>query len=264
MEINAIIVEDEPILAKALSNLIATVNPDCRILTQLSSVKETIAWLNTNPEPCLIFMDIQLSDGICFGIFDETDVSNKGIVFTTAYDEYMLDAFEYNSISYLLKPIREEALVKTFEKIETAMSILKTAPQVPKFNQNLQRLAQAITKSIPQYRQRLVINKAEGYIQVPVDEIAYFWVEDRITRATTFKQKEHIIDSTLEKLEEELDPQTFFRVNRQFVININAIERLEYYFGSKLILKVIAPLNPAKKIVISRTKAPQLKQWLNQ
>jgi DNA-binding LytR/AlgR family response regulator len=174
------------------------------------------------------------------------------------------DALEYNSISYLLKPIRQQALLKTFEKIEHAKTLLNMGHQAPLMNNNIKQLAHAITKSLPQYRQRIVINKADGYMQVPVDEVAYFSVEEKVTLATTFKQKEHIIDRTLEKLEEELNPQKFFRVNRQFIVNIDAINRIEYYFGSKLILKVNAPLKPSTKIVISRTKAPLVKMWLNQ
>ncbi len=261
MTMNAIIVEDEPFLAQMLKKMIAEVQPDCKILTMVSGVKEAVDWFKNHPDPCIVFMDIQLSDGVCFDIFDALDLSNKGIVFTTAYDEYMLDAFEFNSISYLLKPIKKEALEKSFEKIGKLRGAIQQVSKTVSQNQTFQ-LAQLIRQLNPRSRQRFMIARADGYSQLPVAEIACFYVTEKIVNAYTFNGKVHVVDFSLEKLEEELDKNQFFRANRQFVLNIEAIDRLDNYFGGKLIVR-LKGLIDIERIVVSRGKAGLLKRWMD-
>jgi DNA-binding LytR/AlgR family response regulator len=263
MNYKILIVEDEPLLSASLRKKVKSLRPQWIIDDELRTVADTVAWIKANPGPALIFMDIQLADGICFSIFDQVDVSNKGIIFTTAYDEYAIEAFDVNSIAYLLKPIKKEALEHVFLKVEKIVESfnkqLKLTPAI-----DYSKLAEQVNKLQNKYRKRIMISRSDGYKQVPIDDIAYFSIEERVVLATTFKGREHIIDATLENLETELDPQRFLRVNRQYIINIDAIEKIENYFGSKLVIKIIAPLQPSKKVIVSRNKASQVKMWLNQ
>lgn len=261
MKLNAVIIEDEPLLASALRKLIETVYPHCSIIAELATVEDSVIWLNNHTEPCLIFMDIQLADGICFSIFDKVDVSNKGIIFTTAYDEYVMNAFEYNSLAYLLKPIKEDDLKKVFEKMEKIISTFGQFQEEDVLGKYKQ-LAKTIENINPRYRQRLLVTKIDGYIQVHVNQIACICVEERVALAYTFSGQAHALDATLEKLEEELDPDIFFRANRQVIVNIEAIERIENYFNGKLIL-ILRKDIPENKVVVSRKKAGLLKMWVD-
>lgn len=260
MKFNAIIVEDEPLLARMLRRMIEEINPDCQIVAELTGVEDTVAWLNANPEPCLIFMDIQLSDGICFSIFDAVDVSNKGIVFTTAYDEYVMNAFEYNSLAYLLKPVKPEDLRKVFDKIGNIAGTFEAFNQL-NGQKKYGELARLIEQMRPRYRKRIMVTKVDGYVQLAVDDVAFFKVEEKVTLAYTFSGQVHAIDFSLEKLEEELYGDSFFRANRQYIVNIEAIKQIESYFGGKLILKLNTVA--AEKIIVSRKKANIFKKWLD-
>ncbi|WP_462318422.1 LytR/AlgR family response regulator transcription factor [Marinilabilia sp.] len=263
MDYKILIVEDEPLLSSALRNKIETIRPEWNIEAELRTVVETVEWIKANPGPALIFMDIQLADGVCFSIFEQADVTNKGIIFTTAYDEYAIEAFDVNSIAYLLKPIKTEALKQVFGKVDKVIEAMNQQFN-PSPSIDYLKLAEQVNRLQNKYRKRIMISRSDGYKQIPVEEIAFFSVDEKLTMASTFKQKEHIIDSTLGDLEKELNPEDFLRVNRQFIININAIEKVEHYFGSKLIIKLRPNLNPGRKIIVSRDKASLVKQWLNQ
>jgi DNA-binding LytR/AlgR family response regulator len=263
MDYKILIVEDEPLLSTSLRQKVESLRPEWVIDDELRTVADTVTWIKAHPQSALIFMDIQLADGICFSIFEQVDVTNKGIIFTTAYDEYAIEAFDINSIAYLLKPIKTEALVQVFSKVEKIIENLNKQFNLTPAIDYL-KLAEQVNKLQNKYRKRIMVSRSDGYKQVLVEDIAYFSIEERIVLATTFRQREHIIDTTLETLETELDPQRFFRVNRQYIMNIDAIEKIENYFGSKLVIKVVAPLQPSKKIIVSRNKASQVKIWLNQ
>lgn len=261
MKIDVVIIEDEPLLTASLRQIVHEVNPECSIVAELTSVEDSVNWLNHHPEPCLIFMDIQLADGICFSIFEKASVSNKGIVFTTAYDDYVLNAFEYNSLAYLLKPVKKEDILKVFEKVDKVLVTIDQFQQhelAKKYNQ----LAKALGNNSPRYRQRLLVNKVDGFIQIPVSNIACVQVEEKVALAYTFSGLAHALDATLEKLEEELDPDLFFRANRQVIVNIEAIERVENYFNGKLILLLRKEI-PNNRVVVSRKKAGLLKMWID-
>lgn len=261
MKMNAVVVEDEPFSAKMLERMIAEVEPGCQILTTLGGINEAVDWFRAHPEPCIVFMDIQLSDGVCFDIFNTIDLSNKVIIFTTAYDEYILNAFEYNSISYLLKPIKREALEKSFEKIKKIMEAFEQSP-ITASRFRIAQLAKQIKQLNPSFRQRFMIARADGYIQLSVSQVACFYVVEKVVNALTHNGKIHVVDFSLEKLEEELDSNNFFRVNRQYIINIDAIDRIENYFGGKLIVRLKHNRN-VDPIVVSRTRASMLKKWID-
>jgi len=261
MNINAIIVEDEIHSGEMLRDMIAQLRPDWNILAILQSVSETIHWLNNNEHPQIIFLDIELADGNCFAIFDEVNVENSGVIFTTAYNEYALKAFNLNSIDYLLKPIKESELERALNKFDKAVEIISRVQEESKNEVNYQELARSIMNAKGGYRKRFLISKREAFFKLAVEDIAYFYFDARVTFAVSFDGVQHIINHSLDKLDEELNPEQFFRSNRQSIVNIEAIEKFESYFSGKLVVKLVNGLND--KILISRAKAGVFKEWMN-
>ncbi|WP_346862227.1 LytTR family DNA-binding domain-containing protein [uncultured Draconibacterium sp.] len=251
-----IIVEDELHNYRLLRGMVEKLRPEWEIVEWFESVNSTVAWLNTNPAPDLIFMDIQLTDGISFSIFDRVKVESM-VIFTTAYDEYALRAFQVNSVDYLLKPIKESKLQQAIEKLENIfLNTEKEHSEAPDYHQILE----AITKGEKKYRKRFLVSGVTSYFKLDVDDIAWFITENRVTTAYTFDGKAHIIDLTIEKLEEQIDPELFFRTNRSTIVNVNAIRKFENHFGGKLILRLIHPFD--EPITISRLKAGEFKEWV--
>ncbi len=251
-----IIVEDELHNYRLLKGMVEKLRPDWSILAGLDSVKETVDWLKSNPAPDLIFMDIQLTDGISFSVFDSVQVDSM-VIFTTAYDEYALRAFQVNSIDYLLKPIKLEKLEQAIDKFEKVLNVqCKSTESRPDYKE----LLEAIIRGERKYRKRFLISGTTSYFKLDAEEIAWFYTENRITNAVTFKGKEYTINLTIEKLEEQLDPTQFFRTNRSTIVHINAIRKFENHFGGKLILRLIHPFDDP--IMISRLKAAEFKEWM--
>ncbi|WP_319499788.1 LytTR family DNA-binding domain-containing protein [uncultured Draconibacterium sp.] len=251
-----IIVEDELHNYRLLRGMVEKLRPEWQIVEWFESVKSTVAWLQSTPAPDLIFMDIQLTDGISFSIFEQVDVTSM-VIFTTAYDEYALRAFQVNSIDYLLKPIKEEKLRLAIEKFEHMVSASNEKSDVAP---DYKELLQAISSGDKKYRKRFLISGATSYFKLDVEDVAWFYTENRVTTAVTFKGKEHVIDLTIEKLEEQLDPDLFFRTNRSSIVHIDAIRKFENHFGGKLILRLIPPFD--EPITISRLKATEFKEWV--
>ena len=257
MVINTIIVEDEFLTAQMLENMVKELRPDWNILGVFDSVADTVEWLQDNPQPELIFLDIQLADGLSFSIFDKVKVES-GIIFTTAYDEYAVKAFKLNSIDYILKPVKKEALLEAIEKIE---NIIKRIEEENKIDIDYAELVKGIKEGEANYRKRFLVSKRDAFFAIPVEDVAYIHFESKLTYAVTFDKKEHVINFTLDKLEEELDPSVFIRANRQAIVNLKAIHSLENYFGGKLIVKLLPQFD--EKFVISRAKASVFKEWLD-
>lgn len=251
-----VIVEDELHNSRMLQGMVKKLRPDWEVLVTLEGVKESINWFQSNPMPDLIFMDIQLTDGICFSIFDEVDITSM-IIFTTAYDEYAIQAFKVKSIDYLLKPMKEESLRLSIEKFEYILEHFHP----PEKNTNYTDLLDAIRNGEKKFRKRFLVAGATAFFKIEVKDIAFFYTENRETFAVTYDGKEHILDFTLEKLEEQLDVEQFFRVNRSHIISSDSIKKFENYFGGKLIVKLVAPFK--ETIAISRLKAPAFKEWLD-
>jgi DNA-binding LytR/AlgR family response regulator len=251
-----LIVEDELPTQRLLIKMIEELRPDWQIVAATSGVEETVEWLENNPHPHLVFMDVQLSDGLSFEIFDKIRL-NSIIVFTTAYDEYAIKAFKVSSIDYLLKPIKTEQLenaICKYERIKAAIS-----PQID--ISELRDLSSLIKEGRTPYRNRLLVPVADGFLKLNIADIACFQSSQKVTTAITNSGKPHIIDMTLEKLEDELDPQCFFRANRQFILHIDAIQRIETWFNGKLVVKTKP--EATEKIIISREKARSFKEWIN-
>ena len=201
---------------------------------------EAVAWFKDNPQPDLIFLDIQLADGNAFDFLSAVHPSSI-IIFTTAYDQYAIRAFTVNSIDYILKPIDETRLLDAIIKYETLLDTL----------QHKER----------RYRTRFLIYGADRFWSLQVTDIAYFYSENKITFAVTQKGQEHIIDLSLNKLMEQLDPEQFFRANRQIIISIASIDHAEPYFNGKIVVSVLPPYKA--QITISEEKLSSFKLWLN-
>jgi len=240
-----------------LESYLKDLRPEWEVVSVLDKVSSSVEWFSNNPEPDLVFMDIQLIDGISFSIFDKVKVDSP-VIFTTAYDEYAIRAFEVTSIDYLLKPVDENKLLKSIEKFEKLNRVKSKAlnPEI-----DLNEVIAAIKKGEKKYRQRIIVPGSDSFYKIDVSEVAYIYSENNITYAVLNNGKQHIIDFTLGNLEHQLDPEIFFRANRSTILSVNSIRKFENYFGGKLIVKLNSPFN--NKITISRLKASQFKQWLD-
>ncbi|MCK8522883.1 LytTR family DNA-binding domain-containing protein [Aquimarina sp. D1M17] len=249
---NVIIIEDEKPAARRLNRMLNDLEID--VHTMLHSVQESIEWFSNNEHPDLIFLDIQLSDGLSFEIFDAINIKSS-IIFTTAYDEYALKAFKLNSIDYLLKPIDDE---------ELEAAVLKYKEQTPK-SKSIQVDFEDIKKLLinpmdRQYKKRFTAKVGQHLKIFSVEDIECFYSENKGTYLHTAENRNYLIDTTLESLEEELNPQQFFRVSRKFYININSIKDIISYTNSRLQVK----LNhfSEQEIIVSRERVKDFKTWL--
>ncbi|MDX2303862.1 MAG: LytTR family DNA-binding domain-containing protein [Microscillaceae bacterium] len=247
---NVLIIEDEAPAARRLATLITRCEPRVQILEILDSVKKSLHWLGTYPEPDLIFSDIQLSDDLSFEIFRQLDLKSP-IIFTTAYDEYAIRAFKLHSIDYLLKPIKEYELLQSLHKFERLQQQFASAD----YSHLLDHLSQK------EYRSRFLVYQADSLIPIPSEEIAYFYSEEGSTLLKTHAGKSFTLNEPLDFLENQLDPKVFYRANRQFILSIKAIDLIKQYFKQKLLVTVSPAID--KQILISKQKSSQFKQWLN-
>jgi len=253
----ALIIEDENLIAQELNGKIKLLAEDVDVIQILPSLKTARKWFMANAEPDLIFMDIQLSDGVSFELFDTYQL-NCPVVFTTAYDEYAIRAFKVNGVDYLLKPIDDDELKKAIDKCRT---IVESKTQFPSdIKQLVKKLAEPETgRSL--YKEKFIVNFRHQWIPVNVKEIACF-MKENIHYIYTFSGEKHILDfTTLEEIEELLDPGKFYRANRQFIVNIEAIQSVMPHENQKLSLTLRPPLK--MEVDISREKAPAFKKWFD-
>jgi len=247
------LIEDEPYNLRLLEEMINKIRPGWQVIKKLDSVKSSVEWLRDHPAPDLFFMDIQLADGLCFSIFEQVEIKSM-VIFTTAYDNYAIRAFKVNSIDYLLKPFKEKDLEAAVSKFENYRGL--TGRSSGKYSEILE----AIRKGEKKFRKRFLVSKGDAFFMLHVEEIAYFYSENRITTAVTFRNQNHVIDFSLEALTDQLDPEQFFRANRQLIINIRSIKKIENYFGGKLKLRLNPPVTG--DFTVSRQKATAFKHWL--
>lgn len=253
--IKIVLIEDELYNLRLLEDMIKKLRPDWAVVKTFESVKESVDWLTHNPPPDLLFMDIQLADGLCFSIFDQVEVKSL-VIFTTAYDNYALRAFKVNSIDYLLKPFKEKDLEAAIEKYEN----FRKLPVKIDNKLDSSEILDAIRKGEKKYRKRFLVSKGPAYYMLSVEDIAYFYSENRNTTAVTFNNQNQVVDFTLDSLEEQLDPDTFYRANRQLIVNIQAIGKVENYFDGKLKMRLNPPFDG--ELVVSRLRAADFKEWL--
>jgi two-component system LytT family response regulator len=253
---NCIIVEDELPAARRLQKLIEDNFPELSVIAHLDSIDSTVAWLKHNEAPDLIFLDIQLSDGQSFEIFEQVNV-NSVIIFTTAYNEYALEAFKLNSIDYLLKPIDLQELHRSVDKFLRLHRNDDQEDYLSALNKQIGSLLSSKVK----YRARFLLTVQDKYFVVPVSDIAYFYSENKITYLMTKAGKKHVVDFTLDELESQLDPGNYFRANRQVIISHSAIDNINSFFNGKMKITVLPRYE--KEILISRDKARAFKDWLD-
>lgn len=258
MPVDILIIEDELPAQRLLARFIAELLPHAQIVNRLGSVKESVEWLQDHPHPDLIFMDVQLSDGLCFSILEEVK-PDSFIIFTTAYDQYAIQAFKANTIDYLLKPIKKEQIRLAIEKINDRSKLYQKM-HISEFD--VQQLLGLMQDARPQFRERFLVGKADGWYKLKVQDIAFFYLESKLTIAVDFKGKEHMIDQNLNQVMEGLDPARFFRTNRQTIVNIDSIQKVEPWFNGKLLVKTNPPHK--EKITVVREKARLFRDmWLN-
>ncbi|MFN3556902.1 MAG: LytR/AlgR family response regulator transcription factor [Bacteroidales bacterium] len=258
MPIKILIIEDELPAQRLLARFVCEIIPGAQIQSMLASVKESIDWLQSNTHPDIIFMDVQLSDGLCFNILEQIK-PDSFIIFTTAYDQYAIQAFKANTIDYLLKPIKKEQIQAAIEKVNEQSKLYQKL-HIQEFD--VQKLMEVIQQSRQHYRERFLVGAADGWYKLDVCDIAFFYLENKSTVAVDFTEKSHVLNQNLNQIMESLDPKQFFRTNRQTIVNINAIQKVEPWFHGKLLVKT-RPRHQ-EKIIVVREKATLFRDlWLN-
>lgn len=247
-----VIIEDEPLARKELGRLIHTLDSGIEIVAGLASVTESITWFEKDRMVDLVFMDIQLSDGMSFEIFERIDPFVP-VIFTTAFDEYAIQAFKVNSIDYLLKPIDTKELAAALKKYK----YLKHQFERPRLQQ-ICRLYDAVGNN---YKTRFVSKIGDNFTSIRVESIAYFYAEHKSVSLVTREGKEYLIDYTLDHLKTLIDPAHFFRLNRQYIVRIDAITKVSKFFHGRLIVQF--QHQNRDKVLVSRNRARDFKQWLD-
>ncbi len=249
---NVLIIEDESFAADKLERMLKEVDPSINILAKLGSIKESVKWLSLNTAD-LIFLDIQLSDGISFNIFEQVSITTP-VIFTTAYDEYAIKAFQLNSISYLLKPIRQRDLAESLQKYRS----LKSA-----FSIDYDLLLANIRGKEPDFKKRFLIQIGEKIRKIEVSEIAYFYVLEKNVYLRTFQGNNYSIEYTLDKLETMLNPSVFFRINRKYMVNMDSIANMVAYSRGRVKLDLKPNADDEFDTVVSIDRSADFKKWLN-
>lgn len=261
---NALIIEDEDLAVRKLRKLISEVDPTLTIQGVTGSIEESVDWLRTNPSPDLIFMDIELADGQSFEIFEQIEVRSR-VIFTTSYDEYALQAFRVNSIDYLLKPIQREDLERSLKKLRDLTGPTERAETASDTQQlNIERLLHELQKqgnaTGKEYRKRFLVKQGQKLLSVEVNDILYFYTDERFSFFKTRANQKFLVDYTLDEIADSIDPAQFFRPNRGLIVTHNAVEQIQPYFGNRLALT----LRPAfdKEALVSREKVSEFKVWM--
>ena len=249
-----VVIEDEQLIAEDLIDILKIISPDCEIVAHLSSVREGNDFFSGNYQVDLIFSDIQLGDGLSFELFKNFQ-PNIPVIFCTAYDEYALRAFKLNSIDYLLKPIDEDDLETAVTKFKNQFQ--KSLVTGLDFEAIKKMLVNPIDR---QYKKRFTIKMGQQLKMIAIDEVECFFSENKGTYLHTVDNRDYLLDSTLEQLETELDPDVFYRVSRKFIIPMKAIKEIQLYSNSRL--KVILPTYKDDEVIVARERVNDFKEWL--
>lgn len=253
---NILIIEDEPLGAETLEQYLAEIDPSIQVAGITESIKSSVHWLQNNPAPEIILMDIELADGQSFEIFNLVNITSA-VIFTTSYDEYALRAFKVNSIDYLLKPIKKTELEKAIGKYRQMKQLFAGDHT----GMNIEKLLSDLRSQSKTQRNRFLVKQGQRLVSVEVDDIAYFFAEGRLSYFCTWNKNKYVVDYTMEELENMLDPQCFFRANRSYIIHIKSVLQIHNYFNGKLKLD-IKPAIEKDEVVISREKAAAFKEWM--
>ena len=250
----ALIIEDEIMAAKTLQKLLGEVSPETEVVAVLESIEDSVAWIEENPMPDLMFMDIHLADGSSFTIFDRVDITCP-VIFTTAYDEYALKAFEVNSIDYLLKPISKESLERAMRKYRMLDQGRQEGGR-----DNIEALLYQLTQK-SNYRRCFLLPERDKLVPLPTANIAYAYIEAKTVKLVSVDHKEYYLTQTLDDLMAQLDPKEFFRANRQFVISRSAVKDVSVWFGNKLAINLV--METPEKIIVSKARVAEFKHWFS-
>jgi len=248
-----LIIEDEPVAVEKLTDYLQKYRPDYHLLEDIDSVEYAVEWLQNNPHPDLLFVDIQLADGVSFDIFKKVEVKVP-IIFVTAYDNYAIQAFQQNSVDYILKPYEYKAIVKAIDKFEENYG----EPQ--KASIDLDMLEQAMEALANKYKQRFVVKTKDRLLSIDTNRIQGFISEDKYTMLIDETGKKHFIQYRLDQLESLVSPKQFYRINRKFILNIDFLKEVIAYSGSRL--QVLLTNFKQDDLIVSREKVGSFKTWM--
>ncbi|MGC4234920.1 MAG: LytTR family DNA-binding domain-containing protein [Niabella sp.] len=249
-----LIIEDEQLGAEKLSRLLASIDASIEIAGNTRSIKSSVEWLLQHPHPDIILMDIELTDGQSFEIFNHVTIKSM-VIFTTSYDEYALQAFKVNSVDYLLKPIKREELKNALDKYQQWQQ--KFASASLSIENLISELKQQQAKA---WRSRFLVKQGQKLVSVEAQDIAYFYADGRLSYFMCWNRQKYVLDYTIEELGQMLNPEQFYRANRAFIIHIKAIAQIHNYFNGKLKLELQPHTD--KEVLISREKATDFKEWM--
>ena len=247
----AIIIEDENAAAQSLQTLVQEIAPDIEVVATLETIEESVEWFDENPMPNLVFMDIHLADGSSFAIFEKVEITCP-IIFTTAYDEYALKAFEVNSIDYLLKPINKKDLERALAKYK---NLAGAAPEKTSLDGLLQQMGNLKKK----YKTCFLLPERDKLIPLATSNIAYIFIDTKTVKTVSMDNHTYYMSQTLDEIMSQLDPEVFFRANRQFIISRHAVKDLSVWFGNKLSINLTVPV--PEKIIVSKARVGEFKTW---
>ena len=248
-----LIIEDEKAALRNLKAAMQEVDTDFDIVGETDSVTDTLEWFASHSMPELVFMDIHLADGSAFGIFEQVDITCP-IIFTTAYDEYALQAFRVNSIAYLLKPISSADLQMAIDKLK-----LLGGAKAEGTKTDFQAVMHALKREEGYKTHFLVPVKGDRFVPVSVDQISYFYISDGVVKAVLQSSETFIFQQTLDELAELLNPRQFFRANRQYIIAHKAVVGVSLWFGGRMVLQLMPPTD--EKVIISKARVPAFREW---
>ena len=251
-----VIIEDEVAASRRLKTMIEKIVPGVRIDAVIDAISDAVAYLSTHEEPDIIFADIHLSDGICFDIFRQVH-PKCAVIFTTAYDEYAVEAFKVNAIDYLLKPLHHEDLRKSIDKYHGMKASFGVSS-----HQKLQNLLTLLDQGESAYKTRFLVKSGQTMKPVLSDDIAYFIIENQLVFLTDHGGRRYLVEHTLDDLEKKLDPARFFRINRQMIVSLQSVSAIHPYFNSRLKLDLSPQFDT--DVLVSRMKVNEFKKWLDQ
>jgi two-component system response regulator LytT len=256
-----LIIEDEDLAVAKLQRSLLSIKKEIEIVGVTDSVESSVEWLTKNPAPDIILADIELVDGQSFEIFNRVEITST-VIFTTSYDEHALKAFKVNSVDYLLKPVQKDELENAINKYANWIEKPKQAEPSNTAVVNIENLAAQLHQRLntDQYRKRFLVKSVQKLVSVNVEDIAYFYSDDKLNFFKTYNNKRFVVDYTMDELEKMLNPEDFYRISRSFFISPGSLDQISDYFGHRLSLK----LNPShdKEVIVSREKVSDFKHWL--
>lgn len=254
-----LIIEDEELAQKKLQKTLQSVDANAEVVGVADSIRSSVNWLQSNPAPDLILMDIELADGQSFEIFDKIEVKST-VIFTTSYDEFALKAFKVNSVDYLLKPIQKEDLEAALNKMKNLKSLYSTPVETPAMN--VESLVKELQQKLQpkEFRKRFLVKHAQKLLSIEIDEIAYFYSDGRLNFFKTNDNKKFVVDYTMDELEAMLNPDRYFRISRSFYVSVACIDQIHDYFGNRILLHLKPVVD--KEAIVSREKVSDFKKWM--